>query len=101
MKTSAFTLLPATQFGTESENYDGIATSFSGVPVKAADYYSRCKGLQTVSWFLNDLVGTITIEGTLDDDPETGRYMAIAPVVGDPVVPVTESDMLNIRGNYT
>lgn len=101
MRTSSFTLIPATQHGTQSENYDGIATEFSGVPAKAASYYTKCIGLQTISWYMENLVGYITIEATLDDNADSDNYFSIAPVIGDNVNPQTGNHSLNIAGNYT
>lgn len=101
MRATALTLIPATQHGTANGNYDGTSESFSGVPVKAAGYYTKYKHLQTASWHLNDLVGYVTIEATLDDDPDTGEYFAIAPVIGDNVNPVIEDEATNIDGKFT
>ncbi len=101
MRASSLTLLPATQFGTANGNYDGVQTTFSGVPVKAAGYYSKYKSFQTASWHLNDLVANITLEATLDDDELSTNYFAIAPIIGDNVNPLNEDDSANIEGKYT
>lgn len=100
MKTSSLTLIPNTTFGTVSENYDGNATEFNGVPEKAAAYYSKDKNIQTISWFLTGFVGILKIQATLDDDKDSTNYFTIMQL-GDGVTPLTEKDFANLKGNYT
>jgi len=101
MKTSSLVLIPATQFGTPSENYNGTDTDFNGIPQKAAAYYSKGKDLQTVSWFLLNFLGTMTIEATLDTDAEFGNYFPVSTTIGDGITPVTNNGAANISGNFT
>jgi len=100
MKTSSYTLIPATTAGTGVGNYDGVSTSFSGVPQKAAAYYSKDKSVQTVSWYLTGFLGVLTIEATLDELSDTTNYFPVK-IIGDGVTPLTENDFENIEGNYT
>ena len=100
MKTSAYNLLPSTMYGTAVENYDGIATTFSGIPQKAAAYYSKDKSIQTVSWYLTNFIGYLTIEATLDENSDSDNYFPIN-VVGDGINPLSENDFANLEGNYT
>lgn len=100
MKTSSYTLLPTTTFGVAVENYDGLADTFSGIPQKAAAYYSKDKDVQTVSWYLNGFIGVLTVEATLDADQNSTNYFPIH-AVGDGVNPLTENDFANLKGNYT
>jgi hypothetical protein len=100
MKTSSFTLIPNTTFGTAVGNYDGIATTFTGDPEKAAAYYSKDKSVQTISWYLSGFVGIIKIEATLDDDQNSTNYFTIQEL-GDGVAALTENDYVNLEGNYT
>ncbi len=100
MKTLILSLLPTTTFGTPSGNYDGAASSFSGVPQKAAAYYSKLKKSQTISWYLTGLVAIVNIEATLDDNSATSNYFTIH-TIGDGVNPLTENDFTNLEGNYT
>jgi len=100
MKTSSYTLLPTITFGTANDNYDGVSSSFSSDPVKAAAYYSKTKSLQTVSWYLSNLVAVVKFEATLDKDPDTSNYFPIL-VLGDGVNPLSENNFQNIEGNYT
>ena len=100
MKTSSYILIPSTTAGSSNENYDGVSTAFSGNPQKAAAYYSKDKSVQTVSWYLTNFVGYITIEATLDSDNTTSNYFPIH-VIGDGVTPLTENNFANLEGNYT
>jgi hypothetical protein len=101
MKTSLYTLLPSTVHGTQSENYDGIATEFTGIPFKAAAYYTKNKNLQTVAWFLDNLEATVYIEATLDEDPNSANYSEIMTLTGTLGAELTENDWVNIDGNFT
>ena len=100
MKTSSYTLIPQTTFGSAVENYDGISLDFSGVPAKAAAYYSKDKSTQTVSWYLSGFVGVLTIEATLDAHSDTNNYFPIH-TLGDGITPLTLNDFANLKGNYT
>lgn len=102
MKASSYILIPATQFGVEQENYNGIDLAFSGVPVKAAGYYSRFKDLHTVSWHLLNFVGSLVIEATLDEDPSTDNYFPVTnEVLGTGITPNNDNTAINIEGKFT
>jgi len=102
MKSSTYILIPATQFGVEQENYNGVDPSFNGVPVKAAGYYSRFKSLHTTSWHLHDFIGTLVIEATLDEDPDTTNYFPVTTEVeGILGTPNNDNTTENIQGKFT
>lgn len=100
MKTSSYNLLPATTNGTAVENYDGSSTEFSGIPQKAAAYYTKAKNSQTVSWYFVEFIGVLQIEATLDKDNTTNNYFSVH-TIGDGINPLTENDFINLKGNYT
>lgn len=100
MKTSSYNLLPAMTFGSAVENYDGSSLLFSGIPQKAVAYYTKGKYVQTVSWSLINFVGVITIDVTLDSDPDTATFTAVHSI-GDGINPLSEDDFTNIKGKYT
>jgi hypothetical protein len=100
MKTSTFTLIPSTTFGTAVENYNGISTTFNGVPEKAAGYYTSDKGMQTISWYLTNFTAQLLIEATLDADPATASFITVH-TVGDSVTPLSDNNHINLEGNYT
>lgn len=101
MKTSSYNLLPSTTFGTAIENYDGSSTTFSGIPQKAAAYYTKDKSIQTISWYLTNFIGILTIEATLDKDSNTNNYFQIGDTVSDGITLLTENGFANLEGNYT
>lgn len=90
MKTSSYILLPYNQFLTDTE--------ITGVPQKAAAYYSKDKSVQTLSWYLSNFTGVLTIEATLDTLSDTDNYFPIHTVTG---TVLTENLFENITGNYT
>jgi len=71
MKTTTLQLLPTTSFGTPSGNYDGSSVDWEGDRAKAAAYYVRGGGLQTVAYFLTGFVGTINCQGSVATNPTT------------------------------
>ena len=105
MKTSSLILIPSTQFNVANENYDPAtdASTFSGIPQKAAAYYSKDKSIQTLSWYMNTFIGVLTIEATLDGSSDTDNYFPIGETVIDGTggTPVDGNAFENIEGNYT
>lgn len=69
MKSENLVLLPTTEYGTPSGNYDGTSTSFAGDRVKGVGYYKSSSNSQTVRFIVDEYVGTITIQASLDEDP--------------------------------
>lgn len=73
-------LIPQTTYGTPSGNYDGSSLDWTGNAVPAANYYGGQGSLQTITYRLQDFVGTFVIEATLNDTPagiswfEVDRY---------------------------
>ena len=83
MKTNTLQLLAFTDFGTASGNYDGTATAFNGNAVKAAGYYSNRGTSQTVAYFTEDFLGTITIQATVDSTVSATSWFDVATFTGD------------------
>ena len=83
MRTTSLQLLPFTDFGGASGNYDGTSTSFSGTAVKAAAYASSIGDNQTVGIFTEDFIGTITIEATLDTTITDSSWFTVHTFNGD------------------
>jgi len=99
MKTTDLTLLPLTVYGTPSGNYDGSSdTDFAGERQKAVDYYRRRTGLQSVRFITAGFEGTITIQATLDADPQDDAdWFDVYELSG----PVTTDVSYPIKGNFT
>ena len=83
MKTNTLQLLPFTDFGTAVGNYDGSSTAFNGDAVKAAGYYSNKGTSQTVAYFTEDFLGTITIQATVDSTVSDSSWFDVATFTGD------------------
>ena len=83
MKTSSLQLLPNTDFGHASGNYDGSSDNFNGDAVKAAGYNSSVGDNQTVGLFTEDFIGTITVQATLDTTVTDSSWFTVYTLVGD------------------
>jgi len=70
VKTSGLILIPETEYGVPSGNYDGNSMTFYGDQQKAVGYYKSSSSTQSVRFDVDDFVGTIVIQGTLDSNPE-------------------------------
>lgn len=102
--TTTVTLIPYTEHGVPSGNYDGSSLEFIGDTQKAANYYQGRGGSQTIRWTLTGAVAEITIQATLDPDPLTARWFELASYgdasSGDSTV-YTDTHYQTIRGNFT
>lgn len=85
MKTDSLVLLPNTEYGIPTGNYDGSSeTSFFGDRQKGVGYYKRSGSTQTVRFRTDDFIGTITIQGSLDTDPtQNSEWFDIYTYPGD------------------
>ena len=101
MKTTSLQLLPATNQGSASGNYDGTATSFNGDAVKAAGYYSSRGTLQTVAFFTTDLLATITIQATVDSTVTESSWFDVHTIAGDGSSVTNDNEVANLTGRYT
>jgi hypothetical protein len=102
MRTQNLVLLPLTVYGTPSGNYDGSSdTAFDGTQQKAVSYYRSRRSTQSVRFQLNEFVGTITIQGTLDADPETDGQWFDVYEYGDGSTQETGDFSETIKGNFT
>jgi hypothetical protein len=101
MKTQDLVLIPATTHGTPSGNYDGSSLDFDGERQKAADYYISRSGTQSVLFDVDDFVGDVIIQGTLDADPQVdGQWFDIYEFPDDSSA-TTATISHTIKGNFT
>lgn len=102
MKTQNLVLLPLTQFGTPSGNYDGSSdTAFDGDRQKAVGYYRSSRSIQSVRFQLVGFVGSVTLQGTLDTDPETDDEYFDVYEYGDGSSIDTVDFSESVKGNFT
>ena len=91
-------ILDTTIHGQASGNYDGSSQDWFSPVVQAADYYRGRGGLQTVTFNLNQFVGEILVQATLDTLPDTARWFDVYTIGDD--VPLTDYHPENIVGNF-
>ncbi len=94
------TLLTAVTHGTPSGNYDGSSQDWFSDAVKAADYYRGRGGVQTMGFSVTGFQGTITIEATLDTDPDSAAWFSTL-VYGDASTVTTQNISESVVGNFT
>jgi hypothetical protein len=93
------TLLPTTEYGTASGNYDGSSQEFTGNSVPAANYYAGQGNLQTIAYNVIGFQGVITIQATLQDNPDQSAWFDI-DTFGDGSTVVTEYHPVSVIGNF-
>ena len=94
------TLLTAATYGTPSGNYDGSSQDWFSDAVKAADYYRGRGGVQTIGFSVSGFQGTITIEATLDMDPDSAAWFNTL-TYGDASTVTTQTLSESVVGNFT
>ena len=94
------TLLTAVTHGTPSGNYDGSSQDWFSNAVKAADYYRGRGGVQTIGFSVSGFQGTITIEATLDMDPDSAAWFNTL-TYGDASTVITQTLSESVVGNFT
>ena len=94
------TLVANVTYGTPSGNYDGSSLDWVSNAVPAANYYGGQGSLQTVIYRLQDFVGIIRIEATLNDSQESAPWFEVA-TYGDGSTVETGTIPVNVVGNFT
>lgn len=104
MAITTVTLLPYTEYGVPSGNYDGSSEDFVGDPQKAANYYRGRGSIQTLRWVFRGVQGEVVIQATLDNDPAESRWFDIASY-GDgssaDSSTITDTYIEAVMGNFT
>ena len=101
MKTTDLVLIPQTIHGIPSGNYDGSSLNFDGTRQKAADYYVGKSGTQSVLFSVDDFVGDVIIQGTLDADPVADDQWFDIYEFPDDSSATTATISHTIKGNFT
>ena len=97
---STQTLVSNVVYGTPSGNYDGSSQDWLTDAVPAASYYGGQGSLQTITYRLQDFVGIITMEATLNDQQESAPWFEIA-TYSDGSTMETGTIPVNVLGNFT
>ena len=93
------TILSNVQAGVPSGNYDGSSQDWYSDAVQAASYYRGRGGLQTLTFRVQNFVGLIRVEATLDTVAETAHWFRVYDF-GDIVNPTTDYHPESILGNF-
>ena len=101
MKTTDLVLIPETVYGTPSGNYDGSSLDFDGTRQKASDYYISRIGTQSVLFSVNDFIGDVVIQGTLDADPVADDQWFDIYEFPDDSSATTATISYAVKGNFT
>lgn len=99
MSLTTVTLLAATTVGTPSGNYDGSTNYFIGDPGKAVNYYAGQGSIQTAFIRVTNFTGVITLQATLNDDPDQAYWFDVY-VYGDASSVVTDYHPVTLTGNF-
>jgi hypothetical protein len=94
------TLLTTVTHGTPSGNYDGSSQDWFSDAVKAADYYRGRGGVQTIGFSVSGFQGTITVEATLDTDPDSAAWFNTLEY-GNASTVTTQTLSESVVGNFT
>ena len=97
---STQTLVANGTYGTPSGNYDGSSQDWVSNAVPAANYYGGQGSLQTITYQLQDFVGIIRIEATLNDSQTSAPWFEVA-TYGDGSTVETGTIPVNVIGNFT
>ena len=71
------TLLPLTEYGVPSGNYDGSSLDFVGNAIPAANYYGGQGPIQTFTYTFANLIANVTTQATLSDSPEQAAWFDV------------------------
>jgi hypothetical protein len=99
MDVTSLTLLSTTVYGQASGNYDGSTADFVADPVKGVGYYAGQGSIQTVWIRLQNAIGIVTIQATLDENPDTLAWFDVYSY-GDEVAPLTDARPATLTGNF-
>lgn len=102
--TTTVVLIPYTEHGVPTGNYDGSSEDFIGTPQKASSYYRGRGGLQTIRWSFDGVQAEVLIQATLDNDPTTEFWVDVASYGDDSTADsstITDTYYQTVTGNFT
>ena len=87
-------------YGIASGNYDGSSQDWFSNAVPAANYYGGQGALQTITYQLQNFVGVIKIEATLNDLQDSAPWFEVVTYGGGSTAD-TGTIPVNVTGNFT
>ena len=94
-------ILATTVYGVPSGNYDGSSQDWLSDAVQAAAYYRGQGSFQTVLFSVSGFEGVLTLEATLDPDPDTAGWFDTFVYGDGSTTPLTDYHPETITGNFT
>jgi hypothetical protein len=91
-------ILPVTEYGVPSGNYDGSSPDFIGNAIPAANYYGGQGPIQTITFGFANLSANVTTQATLSDSPEQAAWFDIYNFVGNVS---TDTYANSVLGNFS
>lgn len=92
-------IIGLTTVGTPSGNYDGSTNYFTSAAEKAVDYYQGQGSLQTVFIQVTGFEGLITLQATLDFNPEQANWFDVYEYTTNGDI-MTDYVPVNLTGNF-
>ena len=99
MNITNLVLLPTTIYGIPSGNYNGQSTTFVGNAIPAANYYMGQGTVQTVPVVQTDLTARVTLQATLNDQPDQAAWFDVSSV-GNVANAQTTTSTITSVGNF-
>lgn len=87
-------------YGSASGNYDGSSQDWYSNAIPAANYYGGQGALQTITYRLQNFVGVITIQATLNDQQDSAPWFDVA-TYSDGSTVESGTIPVNVLGNFT
>jgi hypothetical protein len=94
-------LIPETVYGVPSGTYDGSSLDFFGPNGPAANYYQGRGSLQTIFYRFDGFTGGVSIEATVDQDPDTATWIEVDSFGVDYSTQWSGVYSSNVTGNFT
>jgi hypothetical protein len=92
-------LIPETVYGEASGNYDGSSQLWTGNAVPAANYYGGQGALQTITYRVENFIGEIVVEASLNDAVEQAKWFEVDRY-GDSSTIHNDYHPVNVVGNF-
>lgn len=99
MNLTTETILASTTYGTPSGNYDGSSLDFFGNVARAVNYYAGQGSIQTVTIQVTDFTGTIKLQTSLNDNPESAHWFDVYEY-NNTIGTITDYHPVTLTGNY-
>jgi len=94
------TLVANVVYGVPSGNYPGNSQAWVSNSVPAASYYAGQGSIQTMTYQLDNFVGVINIQATLNDQQESAPWFYIANI-GNASNATSGTSSTTVIGNFS